>query len=127
MQTLKRYLWPGNVRELKNVLEGAAAQTDGEIAPEDLALEEDPAVSSAVSADESLNNGINLLLDNPPTEGAHQYIDRILTLNALEKANGNQQEAARLLGVSRNTIASKLKKYGLSKEITIASAKRGGA
>ena len=125
MQTLKSYLWPGNVRELKNVLEGAAAQTDGEIASEDLALEADPAVSNALSADESLNSGINLLLDNPPTEGAHQYIDRILTLNALEKANGNQQEAARLLGVSRNTIASKLKKYGISKEIAIASAKRG--
>lgn len=125
MQTLKRYLWPGNVRELKNVLEGAAAHTDGEIASEDLALEADPAVSNALSADESLNSGINLLLDNPPTEGAHQYIDRILTLNALEKANGNQQEAARLLGVSRNTIAAKLKKYGISKEVAIASTKRG--
>ena len=43
-------------------------------------------------------------------------IERPLLKNVLKKTGGNQSEAARILGINRNTLHSKIKKLGIEAE-----------
>jgi transcriptional regulator with GAF, ATPase, and Fis domain len=89
---LMRYQWPGNVRELENAIERAVVLGSTEvILPEDLPdsiLEETSASGEPVSA---LHDGIR--------EAKKQLIER-----AIEQANGNYTEAAKILGVHPNHL-----------------------
>ena len=101
---LCRYRWPGNVRELENCLESAIVVMEGkEITADDLPL---PERLPAFARDS----------DKPPSQEG----DRILTLeeveqrhiqSVLDKVDGNQSLAAKLLGIGRNTLARKLKRF----------------
>ncbi|WP_258188392.1 helix-turn-helix domain-containing protein [Candidatus Hakubella thermalkaliphila] len=55
------------------------------------------------------------------TEGAEiiPLVERALIRKALQKTGGNQVRAARLLGISRNTLRSRMKKYRIAKEVEI--------
>jgi transcriptional regulator of acetoin/glycerol metabolism len=87
LERLLAYSWPGNVRELRNAVERAALlSTDGVIRPEQLPLAAEPAPPSP---------------PRPPDE-------RQRILDALAASGGNQTEAARALGISRNTLAARL-------------------
>jgi DNA-binding NtrC family response regulator len=100
---LGKYDWPGNVRELKNVLEGAlmfSAPQQQRLTLQDLPLE---------------------LLASRGNEGASRLSERERNekkeiLKALQQSNGSQTQAAKLLGLHRNTIRSKIRYYGLSDE-----------
>ena len=89
---LVRYDWPGNVRELENAIERAVVLGSTElILPEDLPdsiLEETAASGEPVSA---LHEGIR--------EAKKTLIER-----AIDQANGNYTEAARMLGVHPNHL-----------------------
>jgi transcriptional regulator with GAF, ATPase, and Fis domain len=89
---LMRYQWPGNVRELENAIERAVVLGSTEvILPEDLPdsiLEESSASGEPVSA---LHDGIR--------EAKKALIER-----AIEQANGNYTEAAKILGVHPNHL-----------------------
>jgi len=41
------------------------------------------------------------------------HVERTLLASVMERANGNQTQAADMLGVNRNTLRSKLNKYGI--------------
>jgi len=109
-QLMATYSWPGNVRELKNAVERAVVLCSGtEILPTDLprglrrpgqveAKDEPP---PAARRDAPL--GAN------PMESA----ERSLIVDALERAGGNVSAAARLLGVTRNTLRYRIRKHGL--------------
>ena len=109
LETLQAYQWPGNVRELRNVVERAFilhANTD-EIRPEHLApeLRNGVAYKKAEKAEKlvpAVEQGIVL-----------EDVEKKLILEAMERANGNQSKAARLLGVSRDTLRYRLKKHGM--------------
>jgi transcriptional regulator with PAS, ATPase and Fis domain len=98
MKMLVNYSWPGNVRELVNVLEYAFVVChDAFIAPHHLpplAEKEQPREQRHLSR-------------------ALHRIEREELIQVLEKARGNRQEAARLLGVSRVTLWKQLKKHGI--------------
>lgn len=89
---LTRYDWPGNVRELENAIERAAVLGSTEfILPEDLPesiLEETAAAGEPVSA---LHDGI-------------REAKKVLIERAIEQANGNYTEAAKILGVHPNHL-----------------------
>jgi transcriptional regulator with GAF, ATPase, and Fis domain len=89
---LMRYDWPGNVRELENAIERAVVLGSTElILPEDLPdsiLEESAASGEPVSA---LHEGIR--------DAKKMLIER-----AIEQANGNYTEAAKILGVHANHL-----------------------
>jgi PAS domain S-box-containing protein len=99
--------WPGNVRELRNAIERAMILEESSlITPASLPIAisrpdgdapHDLAAAAAVPSD-----GLSLE-DN----------ERSLLVRALEKTNGNQTQAARLLRVTRDTLRYKMKKFSL--------------
>jgi transcriptional regulator with PAS, ATPase and Fis domain len=107
MEMLKGYHWPGNVRELRNVIERAFilhAGTD-EIRPEHLTPE--LRRTAPPKREKTVPNVTEegLVLDD---------VERKLIAEAMERASGNQSKAARLLGVSRDTLRYRLKKHGMA-------------
>lgn len=95
---LETYDWPGNVRELKNVLERTVILEQGElISEESLRVTFQPSI---------LHQGIQL----PPEGLSFKELERSLVMQALERAKGNQTEAAKLLGLSRFALRSRLRR-----------------
>ncbi len=108
MELLKAYHWPGNVRELRNVIERAFILHAGpdEIRPEHLTPELRRA--APLRPREKLVPAVEeqgLVLDD---------VERKLIAEAMERSGGNQSKAARLLGVSRDTLRYRLKKHGMA-------------
>jgi len=103
---LRGYGWPGNVRELRNVIERAHILAGAEsLRPEHIML--DVGAGGAPGAPPAVDPGGDLdLADN----------ERRLIRAALQRAGGNKSEAARLLGITRRTLYSRLKLLGLEGE-----------
>lgn len=97
---LMNYSWPGNVRELRNVVEHAALMCRGEVI--DLA-DLPPRLDAAAEQDAAQPTGDGRLRDS----------ERVIVDNALTKTGWNKYQAAKMLGISRSTLYSKIKKYGL--------------
>ncbi len=99
-QILLNYQWPGNVRELRNVLLSGAIRNRGDtIEPEHLS----GIIKEATAEEADHGDGVPSLKD---VEKAHIQ-------KALEHVDGNKQKAAKLLGISRDTLYKKLAKYKL--------------
>lgn len=104
---LERYNWPGNVRELENVIERLVIMTeDGEIEVDDLPQRIRAYQESGIKHLEIGEEGISLkdTLDD---------LEKRLILDALQKAGGVKNKAAKLLGLNRTTLIEKLKKKGI--------------
>ncbi len=102
MACLRRYRWPGNVRELRNVVERALLLADGQIQPKHLPPEIAQATGEAgVSGEEQ------------PAPSALAEQERKLVLDALQQNNWNQSAAARQLGITRDILRYRVKRYGL--------------
>ncbi len=100
---LLAHRWPGNVRELENVVKHGAALADGaEIAPRDLPDEVGAPESRAASSPQGAAHVMRSL-----AEVEREHIERVL-----EACEGSQVEAARVLGIARNTLWRKLRGYG---------------
>src|SRR5437867_5336052 len=107
---LRHYSWPGNVRELANTMERVVLFSDAELVPaEDLALPAGASAGSAVSVE--VSGGIRIEI--PEAGLSLEAVERAVLVAALEKAGGNQSEAARLLGISRDTLRYRIGKFGL--------------
>jgi len=104
------YSWPGNVRELANTMERIVLFSDTEPVPiEQLGL----STSDAVSGHVAVAPSGTVHIDFPDTGLSLEAVERALLVRALEKAGGNQSAAARLLGVSRDTLRYRMDKFGL--------------
>jgi two-component system nitrogen regulation response regulator GlnG len=119
---LRAYPWPGNVRELQGVLKQALLQARGTtLLPADLpAIPAEPGGpgSSSPSAgdDPDLEAFVRLCLavdDGDRYAQAHRQLDRALLPRVLEATGGNQQEAARRLGIARATLRRRLRELGI--------------
>jgi DNA-binding NtrC family response regulator len=104
LRKLMDYSFPGNVRELKNLVYKAVLETRfGKI--KDFALHEGKKHSSFEKA-------LELLLDAVPEEELPNLLERVelyLIKKLLERYSGNKSKVASLLGISRNTLESRLK------------------
>ncbi len=110
LERLKAYRWPGNVRELENCIESAVVLCEGEILEEHLPLPSvDRAVSTGAVAEAATPAGAPGLLPLAEVERRH-------ILRVLESVKGNRTAAAKVLEIGRNTLARKLKEYGLADE-----------
>jgi two-component system nitrogen regulation response regulator GlnG len=119
---LRACCWPGNIRELQSALKQALLQARGTtLLPADLpALPEEPGGSipgpSSSDGDLTLEALACLCLasnDDDRYEHAHRRLDGVLLRRVLEATGGNQQEAARRLGISRQTLRRRLSELGI--------------
>ena len=103
-RVLASYPWPGTVRELRNVLERAFILCEGEnIAPEHLPPE-------LIASPSSPQRG-EFLFKLPPQGIPLETVERNLIRQALEISGGNQIRAAKLLGISRDVLRYRMKKF----------------
>lgn len=104
LRKLMDYYFPGNVRELKNLVYKAVLETRfGKI--KDFAIQEGKNNSSFEKA-------LELLLDAVPEEELPNLLERVelyLIKKLLERYSGNKSKVASLLGISRNTLESRLR------------------
>lgn len=109
MRKLQAYCWPGNVRQLRAVLESAAVMSesdslDADSIPLSGVSEMTPAAAAAVD--------IPLSLDM-------DEIETWAIRRALRQTAGNVSHAAKLLGMSRDTLHTKIKKKGIDREALV--------
>jgi transcriptional regulator with GAF, ATPase, and Fis domain len=106
-EQLLAYAWPGNVRELRNAIERAVILADGGLirsehlplsVPRHTAARGDDVSGTALPV-----GGVNL-----------EAIERSLVVKALTQARHNKTRAAKLLGLTRAQLYSRIEKYGLA-------------
>lgn len=130
IDALKRYPWPGNIRELENAIERSVVMAEGA----EITLHDLPAAIITSAARPELS-APRQILETKPGRGASPRSDfaggrgsasapadgfaaafpneRQSLLDALAKAGGNKSGAARILGIPRSTLFSRMKKFGL--------------
>ena len=134
LDVLSRYHFPGNVRELQNILERAVIAASGnasqsgqsgtlvvtvECLPRDILQTHATAVPAAVALPASISappparTGDIVSQDNLPQ--SIEQLEKGAILEALKACNGNISRAAQLLGIGRNTLYRKLKKFCIAR------------
>jgi Nif-specific regulatory protein len=117
-----RYDWPGNVRELEATLHRAIVMSNGDlITKNEFYNLHSPAQSHAPSAaGPATPGGVVTPLVGKMEVTSEVYdevlssVDRQLIIRALENSGGRIREAARRLGLARNTLKSKIQKYNIA-------------
>jgi len=103
-EQLLAYSWPGNVRELRNAVERALILSDGRpITPAHLPAPVESPADTTPPAAESLSQGLDL-----------EATERELVERALRHAGQNKAKAARLLGLTRTKLYTRMQRFGLS-------------
>jgi DNA-binding NtrC family response regulator len=103
---LRGYRWPGNIRELRNAIERATLLCDGEIGVRDLPEDRMSRPAAAAPTDAA---GLDAVRDRA------RALERQAIEQALAKTNGNQTAAARILGISRRALTTKLTQHGFDR------------
>lgn len=104
IESLERYDWPGNVRELENVIERLVILTDTEeIQVHDLPKRMQTTQQIEIRTIELGVEGINL-------KETLDELENRLIVDALQRAGGVKNKAAKLLGLNRTTLIEKMKK-----------------
>ncbi len=104
MNRLIEYRWPGNVRELKNTVERSVLIADGEVLtskflPPHISKQvDDKGTATIPTATQDLNETV-------------KSVERQLILDALERCDGVQRKAAKMLGITERVLWYKVKKY----------------
>lgn len=102
LNLLMQYDWPGNIRELENTIERAVILCLGEyITPQDLPPQFFSATVREMKQMQS-DDGYTL-----------RDFERELIRTTLEKTGNNRSQAAKILGVARQTLLNKIRDYGL--------------
>src|SRR5258707_9696459 len=117
----RNYSWPGNIRELQSVLKQALLQASGTVLlptflPELTSSADETAPAAAPGADLGLEAFIRQRLGPDASDlyaETHSQVDRLLLPLVLEYTRGSQHQAARLLGIARQTLRQKLHALGL--------------
>jgi transcriptional regulator with PAS, ATPase and Fis domain len=115
LEFLVLYAWPGNVRQLVNELSrvAALADPDSTITPA-LLSPEIQASRRTVRVLPGDEPEIRLRLDQPLSD-AVDAIERAMVARALDRAHGNYENAAKLLGISRKGLFLKRRRWGVQR------------
>lgn len=128
LNSLKAYRWPGNIRELQNVIRRAVINRKGTVIdtfnlPSTVLASQEQVLSGEKERDADESIGLaGTMLPEGDAQG-QQPILKDMELQAILKAykqcGGNQTKTAELLGISRSTLIRKMKRYDLTKTVTI--------
>ncbi|MCP4603345.1 MAG: sigma-54-dependent Fis family transcriptional regulator [Proteobacteria bacterium] len=118
MEAMLTYSWPGNIRELENVVERCILFCDGdtlikENLPPEVTGENDAQESSDISMPKEIDGGLK-----DKVKAATANLERQLINKALEQTGRNVTRAAHLLKISRKSLQTKMKEFGLRDEPT---------
>ncbi len=112
--------WPGNVRQLENVVARMVALSGGgEIGPESFVEPPSAGPAPSRSHDDTAAD---------PAEGPHTLreqldaLERSVIAQTMTAVRGNQSEAARRLGISRNTLTERLRRYEIAADFGTGGA-----
>jgi two-component system response regulator AtoC len=121
-QILMQYSWPGNIRELRNVMERSVfletmttLQADS-LPAEIVSINEKSKLFVETPSEELLSvDRLELPFEiNIPSDGLSLYdVEKQIIKQALQKTDNNQTRTSKLLGISRDTLRYKMKKYQL--------------
>jgi len=135
LRALESHAWPGNVRELENVIHRAAIMAKGDyVLPTDLPAEvlrsaapkpAEPAAAAPAAAtpEAAVNEAARVLFENARRQSQLKiipWVERELIRRALTETNGNQLQAAKLLGITRATLRKRMEKFGIKKELNVS-------
>ena len=116
-EKLLSYTWPGNVRELENIIAQAVLNTRGSLITEgDLPLHAVNNKTALEATSPSTEIALNETLEELFSQHAGNVLaqsEKLVVSKALELSHSNQVQAARLLGVSRNVLRERMKRYKL--------------
>ena len=131
MEALRRHSWPGNVRELQSVLLTAVLHAAGPVLlPEFLPpLAAPPLPPGAGAAGADLERFIDARLE-AGAEGLYaeavRRLERTLLPRVLRHTGGNQLRAAKILGITRGSLRTKLRELGLRIDRSVAGGDEDG-
>jgi transcriptional regulator with PAS, ATPase and Fis domain len=106
-ELLLAYPWPGNVRELRNALERAVILSEGGL----VQVEHLP-IAVAQNGESRVASAAAVAL--PPGGLDLDELEKTLVAQALERAKNNRSRAAKLLGLTRAQLYTRLERYGLA-------------
>jgi two-component system response regulator AtoC len=105
ISAMEAYPWPGNIRELENAIEQAVTFAG------------DKQILDIENLPTAIRQTPNIMLPDPPENlplpETLEQVERNLILRTLEKTGGNKSLTAKLLGVNRTYLYSRLEKYNL--------------
>ncbi|HWU37015.1 MAG TPA: sigma-54 dependent transcriptional regulator [Candidatus Acidoferrum sp.] len=124
-EKLAAFGWPGNVRELANTIKRSLILCKGNVlTAEDVAFDVEREEGSFASEEEFESTLVKVLdplfadIQQFRGSGLHpnvlEKVEKYLVQKALAETKGNQVHAAKLLGISRNTLRNRIEKYNLS-------------
>lgn len=138
LSLLEGYRWPGNVRELENVIRRALVVAKGDaILPSDLPPElTSPRTSSSAAETAAADEGTRpahienadvatlakALFHHARLDSKLKVIpavERELVIQALIETQGNQVQAAKILGITRATLRKRVEKFGIRQGLAI--------
>jgi len=116
LRLLTEYGWPGNVRELQNTVKRALVLASGEVITEDdIRGATEAAEAKTGDWTDLARSELGKMLDTShdiPKQGLYwsfvERLERAVIATALLRSGGNQIQAARLLGINRNTLRRKI-------------------
>ncbi len=122
---LASWLWPGNVRELENTVNRSLILCKGGVLTGQDIVFDTEAEPLSLADEEQFENALDRMLDPLFTDivrcwrrGVHSnflaMIDKLLVQRAFSETKRNQTRAAKLLGISRNTLRNRMERYNLS-------------
>lgn len=122
IRVLESYPWPGNVRELENTMHRAAVLATADVLlPRDIPLGvpaiDAPATDEAepeVPDKDRLIASLFQCAAEDPSLQLLPWLEREFTQRAMQKTEGNQVRAAKLLGITRATLRKRLERNGAS-------------
>jgi PAS domain S-box-containing protein len=117
MERFMAYHWPGNVRELKSALEFAFVLAEGDA----IDLDQLPPKIGGSDRMQPTTETLPYRIRDPEMSGEPSAFsskpgditEKAALIEALKKTNGNQSQAARILGINRVTVWNRMKKYGI--------------
>ena len=128
MLLMRDHNWPGNVRELQSAIQYGLVHASGKLLTADCLPHHLRDAAAAPAAERAVCDVARIVRDLLKQGSGNIYyrvqsaMDRVVLETVLEHVKGNQVEAADILGISRNTLRSKLRSLGLIVEKQVSES-----